>query len=336
MKIRWGVLGVANIAMQKVIPAMLRCTAAEVTAIASRDLGKAQAAAAKLGLPKAYGSYEALLADPDIDAIYNPLPNHLHVPWSIKALEAGKHVLCEKPIGLSSAEADQLIVARDKSGRKAGEAFMAATHPQWMRVRHLVRSGAIGELRAVSGFFSYMNRKPENVRNILAIGGGALMDIGCYPINSARGVFRAAYGEEVRRVSCVIDRDPNFKTDRLSTVILEFPSGHASFTLSTQLVPYQRMHIFGTRGRIEVEIPFNALPERAMRVFIDDGSSLLGAGVRTEEFAVADQYTIQGDLFSQAILDGGPVAVSIEEARQTMRVIEAAFRSANSGKWENV
>src|SRR6266404_1733732 len=195
-KVRWGVLGVANIAVTKVIPGMQRGESTEIAAIASRDLAKAQGAAAKLGIAKAYDSYEALLADPEIDAIYNPLPNHLHVPWSIRAMQAGKHVLCEKPIGLSVAEADELIGARDAAGVKAGEAFMARVHPQWLRTRDLVRTGAVGEPRIVTGFFSYFNRKPENVRNIAAWGGGALMDIGCYPITLSRMVF----GEEPGRV----------------------------------------------------------------------------------------------------------------------------------------
>jgi predicted dehydrogenase len=331
-KVRWGVLGVANIAMNKVVPGMQRGEYTEIAAIASRDLEKARGAAAKLGIAKAYGSYEALLADPEIAAIYIPLPNHLHVPWSIKALEAGKHVLCEKPIGMSSAEARQLIEARDKSGRKACEAFMASSHPQWLRAREIVRSGTIGDLRAITGFFSYFNRKPENVRNIAAIGGGGLMDIGCYPLNLTRMIF----GEEPRRVAAIIERDPDFKTDRLTTVLLDFPSGQATFTVSTQLVPYQRMQIFGTRGRIEVDIPFNALPDRPMRLLVDDGSSILGAGIRVEEVAVCDQYTIQGDLFSRAILDDGRVAVPIEEAMQTMRLIEAILRSAETGRWETL
>lgn len=331
-KVRWGVLGVARIATTKVIPAMQRGTHTEIAAIASRDLVKSRAAAAELGIAKAYGTYEELLADPDIEAIYIPLPNHMHVPWSIQALAAGKHVLCEKPIGLSSAEALVLIAARDQAGLKCGEAFMASSHPQWLRAREIARSGAIGDLRAVTGFFSYFNRKPENVRNVAAWGGGALMDIGCYPINTTRMMF----GEEPRRVSAIIDRDPDFQTDRLTTVLLDFPSGQASFTVSTQLVPYQRMQIFGTKGRIEVDIPFNALPERPMRIQIDDGSSVLGAGIREEQVEVCDQYTIQGDLFSLAILNDGPVAVPIEEALQTMRIIEAIVRSAETGRWEAV
>ncbi len=329
-RVRWGVLGVANIAVQKVIPGMQRAGNLEVVAIASRTLDKAQQAAAKLGIPRAHGSYEALLADPDVDAIYNPLPNHLHVPWSIKCLEAGKHVLCEKPIALSAAEAQTLIDARDKTNLKAGEAFMAKTHPQWLRAQELVRSGAIGELRVFEGHFSYTNVNPENVRNRADIGGGALMDIGCYPITLSRMMF----GEEPRRVAALIDRDPNFRTDRRTSVLMEYPSGQCTFTCATQLVPYQRMQLFGTKGRIEIEIPVNAPPDRGVRLLRDDGSNLFGENIVAETLPVCDQYTIQGELFSRAILDGSPVPVSLEDAHSNMRVIDAVFRAAATGHWE--
>ena len=308
-KIRWGVLGVAKIATTKVIPAMQRAANVEVAAIASRDVNKARAAAEQLGIPQAYGSYEELLADRSIDAIYNPLPNHLHVPWSIRAAEAGKHVLCEKPIALSVAQTRELIAARDKAGVKIGEAFMARTHPQWLRAAELVREGRIGELRVVSGYFSYFNRDPQNVRNIAAIGGGGIMDIGCYPITLSRMIF----GAEPLRVHAFLDRDPEFKTDRLASVILEYPRGHASFTCSTQMVPYQKMHIFGTTGRIEIEIPFNAPPDKPTRIFVNDV---------VEEFPVCDQYTIQGELFSRAILENTEVPVPLEDALKNMAVIE--------------
>ena len=313
-KIRWGVLGVAKIATTKVIPAMQRASNCEVAAIASRYLDKAQAAAEQLGIPQAYGSYEELLKDPSIDAIYNPLPNHLHVPWSIHAAEAGKHVLCEKPIGLSVAQTRELIAARDKAGVKVGEAFMARTHPQWLRAAELVREGRIGELRVVSGYFSYFNRDPNNVRNIADIGGGGIMDIGCYPITLSRMIFAA----EPLRVHGFLDRDPEFKTDRLASVILEYPHGHASFICSTQLVPYQKMHIFGTTGRIEIEIPFNAPPDKPTRIFINDV---------LEEFPACDQYTIQGELFSRAILENTEVPVPLEDALKNMAVIEKILAS---------
>src|SRR5438045_2438354 len=219
-KVKWGVLGVAAIAVKKVIPAMQKGEWSEITAIASRDSRKAHDAAGKLGIPKAYGSYEELLSDPEIDAIYNPLPNHLHVPWSIKAAEAGKHVLCEKPLSMTVAEAQQLIAVRDRAGVKIGEAFMVRTHPQWLRTRELIRSGRIGALRSIVGVFSYFNRDPANIRNIPEAGGGALMDIGCYPITTSRFIF----GEEPTRVFGLLERDPGMKTDRLVSAVLDFPS----------------------------------------------------------------------------------------------------------------
>ncbi len=325
-KVKWGVLGAARIAIQKVIPAMQVGKCSEVVAIASRERGKAERAAKSLGIPKAYGSYEELLADPGIDAVYNPLPNHLHVPWSIRAAEAGKHVLCEKPIGLSVAETRRLIDVRDRTGVKIGEAFMVRTHPQWLLARDIVRSGEIGELRSVIGAFSYFNRDPANVRNVLEWGGGALMDIGCYPIVTSRFLF----GEEPRRVVGLIDRDPDFRVDRLTSAILEFPSGHGVFTCSMQLAPYQRMQILGTKGRVEIEIPFNAPPDRPSRIAIETGAD----GIRYRELPICDQYTIQGDLFSRAILDGGEAPTPLEDSIRNMAVIEAVFRSAESGRWE--
>ena len=318
-KIRWGVLGVAKIAVDKVIPAMQRGEFSQVVAIASRDLTRAQNAASRLGIARAHGSYEALLADSEVDAIYIPLPNHLHVPWSIKAAMAGKHVLCEKPIGLSVAETRDLIQARDAHRVKIGEAFMARTHPQWLRVRELANDGTIGELRVVSGYFSYFNRDPSNIRNRLEWGGGALMDIGCYPITLSRMIFRS----EPLRVSGVIERDPDMKTDRLTSAILEFDRGQCTFTCSTQLVPFQTMHILGTRGRIEVEIPFNAPPDRPTRIRVNDV---------WEEIPTCDQYTIQGDLFSRAILEDTEVPVPLEDALKNMAVIEAIFKSADVGQ----
>jgi predicted dehydrogenase len=323
-KIRWGVLGVAKIATVKVIPAIQRGTLSEVVAIASRDRLKAAAAAEQLGIAKSYGSYESLLADPDVDAIYNPLPNHLHVPWSIRAAEAGKHVLCEKPIAISVAECRTLIEARDRTGVCVGEAFMVRTHPQWLRARELVRSGAIGDLVSVAAAFSYTNRDPNNIRNVPEYGGGALMDIGCYPIQISRFLF----GAEPVHVSGIVQRDPDFGTDRLTSAVLEFPNGHAVFTCSTQMVPYQRVQIFGTKARIEVEIPFNAPPDRPCRLFLDDGRDVFGSGVTAEEFDVCDQYTLQGDRFSEAILTGGEVPTPLEDSLANMTVIEKILLSA--------
>jgi predicted dehydrogenase len=328
-KVRWGVLSTAGIGVKKVIPAMQKGEWVDVMAIASRDRGKAEETARALGIAKAYGSYEDLLADPQIEAIYNPLPNQLHVPWSIRAAEAGKHVLCEKPLSITVAEARTLLAVQQRTGVTIGEAFMVRTHPQWLRTRELIASGRIGELRSVQGFFSYFNTDPKNIRNIPECGGGALMDIGCYPINTARFVF----GEEPLRVSGLIERDPTSKVDRLTSAILEFPSGHATFTCSTQLVPYQRMQLLGTQGRIEIEIPFNAPNDRPCRIFIDDGRDLFGGGITVETFPTCDQYTIQGDVFSRAVREGGRVPVPVADAVKNMAVIEAVFRSAESGAW---
>ena len=325
-KTRWGVLGVARIATKKVIPAMQRGERTAVTAIASRDLAKSQAAAAELGIPQAYGSYEELLADPEIDAIYIPLPNHMHVPWSIKAAEAGKHVLCEKPIALSSDEARQLIAVRDRTGVKIGEAFMVRSHPQWIRAKQIAASGEIGELRAIVGSFSYFNRDPANVRNVAEWGGGGLFDIGCYPIQIARFLS----GQEPRAVKAFIERDPEFRTDRLTSALLDFGSWHCVFNVSMQMVPYQRVQILGTKARIEVEIPFNAPPDRATRIFVDTGADLFGDGQRTEQFDICDQYTLQGDQFSHAIQEGGEVPTPLEDSVKNMEVIEAVFRSAGA------
>jgi predicted dehydrogenase len=331
-KIRWGVLGVARIATVRVIPAMQRGQFTKVAAIASRDSARAEEAAGRLGIPKAYGSYEQLLADPDIDAVYIPLPNHLHVPWSIRAAEAGKHVLCEKPVGLNAAEVRDLMAARDSTGVIVSEAFMVQSHPQWLRTIQLVRSGRIGKLRAVYGSFGYFNSKADNIRNIPEYGGGGLMDIGCYPIKTSRMVF----GEEPRRVAGTLERDPIFGTDTLASAVLEYPSGHCVFTCSTQIVPNQNMQFLGTTGRIELSIPFNAIAGETSHIRIDTGADLKGAGVTVEELPACDQYTLQGDDFARAILDGGQLPVPLEDSLRNMQVIDAVFRSGESGRWEEV
>jgi predicted dehydrogenase len=329
-KVAWGVLGVANIALKKVLPAMQRGEWCQIAAIASRDLKKAEKAAKELGISKAFGSYEELLADPEIEAVYNPLPNHLHVPWSIKAAEAGKHVLCEKPISLTVSEATSLLRARDRTGVKIEEAFMVRTHPQWRKAVDLIQAGKIGPVRSISGYFSYFNQDPQNIRNIREIGGGALMDIGCYLVYTSRLIF----GEEPTRVVATIERDPEMGTDILTSGILHFPSGHSIFTCSTQVAPYQRVQIIGTKGRIEIQIPFNAPPDKPCRIFRDDGRDPSGRSTEILEFPVCDQYTIQGDLFSKSIREGTELAVSLEGSIRNMAVIEAVFRSAESSKWE--
>lgn len=322
-KVRWGVLSTAKIGIQKVIPAMQQGEYCDMRAIASRDIDKAQDAAAKLDIPRAYGSYEDLLADPEIDAVYIPTPNHLHVPLSIKALQAGKHVLCEKPIGLSSAEAKKLLrVAKKHPHLKIMEAFMYRFHPQWQYARQMVHEGMIGDLQTIQSFFSYYNVDPDNVRNMADIGGGGLMDIGCYCISLSRFIFNA----EPLKVWGVVVYDPKFKTDRFASGVMDFGNGISTFTCGTQMAPYQRVNILGTDGRIEIEIPFNAPPDKFCRMWFQKAD-------KKEEivFEVCNQYTIQGNIFSQAVLNDTEVPTPLEDAVENMKVMEEIIKSAKKG-----
>ena len=323
-EVRWGILGAARIALRKVIPALKAAPHCVVTAIASRDLARARASADSLDIPKAYGSYEDLLADSEIDAVYIPLPNHLHVPWSILALRAGKHVLCEKPIARNAPEAQVLLEeAARHPALKIMEAFMYRFHPQWQRARGLVDEGEIGELRAVQTFFSYWNVDPGNVRNRPDTGGGGLLDIGCYCISVPRFLF----GSEPARVRGSIELDPVFGIDRMASGVLEFRDGMATFLCSTQLSPYQRVNIVGTEGRLEIEIPFNAPADRPCRIWHERAGE-----TRTIDLEIADQYALQADRFSAAVLEDRPVPTPLEDAVANMRVIDAVFASARSGE----
>jgi len=329
-KIRWGVLGVAKIAIEKIIPAITRGETGTVVAIASRSLDKARAAAARFGIARAYGSYEELLADPEVDSIYNPLPNHLHVPWSVRALAAGKHVLCEKPVALDAEQAADLVAARERTGRLVMEAVMVRTHPRWLGAREIVRSGRLGELRALLGSFSYFNESPENVRHQPEMGGGGLLDIGFYPVTMSRFIYEA----EPRRVMGLLQIDPRFGVDRLASAILEFAIGHAVFTCSTQASPYQSLDILGTHGRIAVDLPWSMPHERPSRLLVEDRD---GAGQHSPEevwFPACDQWGVQCDRFCEAIARGGPAPVPVEDAVANMRVLDAIARSARSGRWE--
>ena len=322
---RWGILSTAKIGIEKVIPALQKSEYGVVTAIASRSAERARKTADKLAIETVHGSYQELLDDPNIDAVYNPLPNHLHVPWSIKALEAGKHVLCEKPIGLSVDEARKLLEADQKySDLKLMEAFMYRFHPQWIKAKQLVKKGRIGTLKTIQSVFSYYNDDPENIRNKPAMGGGGLMDIGCYNISLSRHIFE----EEPKGVVGDIEFDPEFGVDRMASGIMHFQSGTATFTCSTQLAPDQGVTIHGTSGRIEIEIPFNMPPDKSAVVW-------LYTGERKEEitFEPSDQYTLQGDAFARAILDDTPVLYSLEDAIGNMKVIEALFKSAEQNQW---
>ena len=331
-KVKWGVLSTASIATRRVIPAMQKCEFAEIAAISSRSLPTAKKRRPQtLRFRRLMVRMRNSLADPEIEAIYNPLPNHLHAEWTLKAARSGKHVLCEKPIALNAAETRKLLEARDESGVKIGEAFMVRTHPQWLRTQELVRSGRIGKLHSAAGLFSYFNINPQDVRNVAQFGGGALLDIGCYTIKTTRFIF----GEEPVRVIGCIERDPSFKTDRLTSAILEYPSGQCIFSVSTQMVYYQKMQFFGTEGRIDVEIPFNAPTDKPTRIFIDNGKDLYAnASAVIETVPICNQFTIQGDLFSKAVLENTEVPNPLEDAFCNMAVIDAVFRSAETGKWE--
>jgi len=329
--VRWGILSTARIGRTKVVPGMMKSSLCEIVAVASRDKASAEAMAAELGIPKAYGSYEDLLADPDIEAVYNPLPNHLHVPHTRAAAAAGKHVLCEKPIAIEAEEALQLKPMASKV--LIAEAFMIRHHPQWLRARDIVRSGEIGELHAVQVFFSYFNTDPSNIRNKADIGGGALLDIGCYAVVSARYLFEA---DPVRAVA-LINRDPQFETDRLTSGLVDFGAGRQlTFTVSTQSVPFQRVQAVGTKGRVEIEIPFNAPPDVPTRIFVDDGSQIGGRSARMIELPVADQYQLQGEAFSRAVRGVDPLAFGLDDALLNMRILDALRRSEKTAAWETL
>ena len=325
-KVRWGILSAAKIGVQKVIPAMQQGNLCEIAAISSRDIQKAKETAKRLNIPKAYGSYEELIKDPDIDAVYNPLPNNLHVPWTIKALEAGKHVLCEKPVGLNAAEAEQLLKASEKyPALKVMEAFMYRFHPQWQKAKSLVKEGKIGTVKTINSFFSYYNVDPANIRNRTEVGGGALMDIGCYCISFPRFIL----DKEPERIVSTMDRDPEMKTDRLTSGLLDFSGGVTStFTCSTQLMPYQRANIMGTEGRIEVLIPVNAPPDIPSKI-------IMYTKEKQEEFMFdpVDQYTLQGDAFAKAVLENTAVPTSLTDAFNNMRAIDAVVKSAEINNW---
>ena len=324
-KIKWGILSTAKIGIEKVIPAMQQSRHCEMVAIASRNQESASEAAKNLKIPKAYGSYEELLEDTSIDAVYIPLPNHMHVPWTIKALVAGKHVLCEKPIALTAVEAEELLEEVIKYPKlKVMEAFMYRHHPQWLRALELINEGGIGMVKTVHSFFSYYNDDPENIRNMEDIGGGGLMDIGCYCISLARLIFDS----EPQRVMGKIEYDPVFKTDRLCSGILDFDHGTSTFTCSTQLIPYQRVNIFGTKGRIEIEIPFNAPPDQPCKMIFQCNDK-----IEEIELEICNQYKIQGDLFSLAVVNDKKVPTPLEDALANMKVLEALIQSADKENW---
>ncbi|HET9724138.1 MAG TPA: Gfo/Idh/MocA family oxidoreductase [Actinomycetota bacterium] len=327
--LRWGVLSTARIGREKVIPGIRSAERCEVVAIASRDGDRARSVAAELGIPRVHGSYEALLEDPEVEAVYIPLPNHLHAEWTIAAAQAGKHVLCEKPIAMSSADAEEMAHVCATEGVRLMEAFMYRLHPSWVAVRELVGSGRIGQLRAVQSWFSYFNDEPTDIRNIREVGGGALMDIGCYPINVSRMLF----GEEPTRVEASITRDPASGVDVITSALLEFGDRIATFTCTTRAEPDQRVHIYGTEGRVSVGIPFNIPPDRPTEVFFTAGGDPpVAPDTEVLTFDPADQYAVQAQAFATAVLDDVPVPLPPEDSVANMRVIEAVFAAGGRAR----
>jgi len=327
-RLKWGVLGAAKIAVNKVIPAMQRGARSTVVAIGSRDRLKAEQAAHELNIPRAYGSYEAVLADPDVEAVYIPLPNHLHVPWTLRSTEAGKHVLCEKPIALTEDQARELLSVRDRTGLTVQEAFMVRTHPQWTTALDLLHSGALGELRAMTGVFSYFNDDGANIRNVAAYGGGALMDIGCYLVMTSRLMF----GRDPVRVQALVSRDPRFGTDRLTSMLLDYEGATFAGTCATQMAASQHIQVSGTHGRIEIEVPFNPAPDEPAWLTFEKTGRSHEPGERIAT-APCNQYTIQGDRFAASVLDGVEQVYALEESVANMRVIDALVDSARTGRW---
>jgi predicted dehydrogenase len=326
-KVNWGILSTANIGVKKVIPGMQKAENIHIKAIASREIGKAKKVAKDLNIPIYYGSYEELLADEKIDAVYIPLPNHLHVEWSIKCLKAGKHVLCEKPIGLDHSQAELLLKESHKHPElKIMEAFMYRFHPQWAIAKKWIEDGAIGDLVTIDSIFTYYNDDPGNVRNMKEIGGGGLMDIGCYNISISRYITE----KEPDNVRATLEYDPDFGTDRLASGVMNFGDVTASFTFGTQLAPYQRTHIFGRSGRIEIEIPFNAPPDMPCCLWLNNGDG--EEEVKTE---IVDQYRAQGQAFSDAILNNTPAPTPLEDAVNNMRVIDMIRNDSESLQLRN-
>jgi predicted dehydrogenase len=324
-QVRWGVLSTARIATRSVIPGMRRAERCDLVAIASREPAAAEEAAEQLEIPRAHGSYEALLDDPEVDAVYIPLPNHLHAEWALRAARAGKHVLCEKPLAMTSEQAREMVDGCAEAGVLLMEAFMYRLHPQWVRVREIVSSGRLGELTAIQAFFSYFNDDPSNIRNVVEYGGGALMDIGCYPIN----VCRMLFAQEPTRVEAILRRDPSFGTDVLTSAVMTFGDRHGAFTCSTQLEPDQRVHIVGTRGRLLVEIPFNAPTDRPTRLLLTSGGDPpVNPNTEVIEIPTADQYAVQVDAFSRAVLGEADVPIPPHDAIANMRVLEAVVEAA--------
>ena len=330
---RFGVLGASHFALHKMIPAMQAGGDTPVVAIASRDGAKAAEAARALGIPKTYTRYEELLADPDIDAVYIPLPNHLHVPWAERAAAAGKHVLVEKPVALGAGEARRLLAARDAHKVLIAEAAMTRVHPRWLAARELVRKGKIGQLGAFVGSFGYdLSARRENVRFAPDMGGGVLLDVGFYPVTMSRFCF----DDEPTAVAATMEHDADAGVDVMTSAILRFPRGHAIFTCGMQLAPEQRAQLLGSKGHIDIGHAWNPASDQPCALVLETSDRLEVTAAERIEFAPVNQYTILAQLFARAAATGGPAPIPLEDSIKNMAVLDALRRSATSGRWETV
>ena len=326
-KIRFGVLGVSNHFYKRIVLPLQKAKNCEVVAMASRNPIKSKEAAQEFDIPIFALSYDELISSDEVDAIYIPLPNHLHSEWTIKALEAGKPVLCEKPLAMDAQEAKQMADLSIKLGVPLMEGFMYRFHPLWQHIRNIIRTNQIGQINAIHTIFSYNNPSPTNIRNIKEYGGGALMDIGCYAIS----VPRFLLGREPKKVMATMVKHPEFKTDMHTSALLDFGDVNASFFVSTGSEAFQKVEIIGSAGTITVPIPFNTYVDTPSTITVNTGQ-----GERKVEFPTCDPYGIMFDAFSESLIEQKPVPVPIEDAIHNMKVVDAVVASAKSGTWEIV
>ena len=335
--IRWGVLGAAAIATGRTMPALNAAPSATLLALASRDPDKGPRVAQQFGIPRLYARYEALLADAEIDAIYVPLPNPLHFEWAMRALQAGKHVLCEKPLCMSAGQVARLCAERDRSGRHIEEGFAFRNHPQWAKLDEIVSAGAIGEVRAVHATLAKQFLDPADVRNNLATGGGALYDLGSYAISACNRVFK----RPPVRVVAALERDPAFGTDRLSSALLDYGDRHAAFTVGTQAGSdawgtHQQFSVLGSRGWLRMNFAFAHARPTACQIEVGDASSVGSFPTASYTFEPVDHYLLQVERFSRRLLGHAVPSWPIEDALDTLRTLEALFASAREDGWQTV
>jgi predicted dehydrogenase len=326
-KVKLGVLGVSSHFLKRTLLPLKQSKNVDLYAVASRDAEKSKEAAEKFGIPKNYGSYEDLLKDPDVEVVFIPLPNHLHLEWIKKCADAGKHILCEKPLTMNALEAEEAVNYAASKGVILMEAFMYRFQPQWIRAKEICDVGEIGSIVSIQTIFSYNNPDPNNIRNIAEYGGGALMDIGCYAISVPRFIL----GIEPLRVISLIEKDKKFQTDKHTSALIDFGKTQVVFTVSTQTYPYQKVFIHGSAGNITIQIPFNTFVDVPAVITVQSS-----VGERNIYFDPADQYGLQFEAFAEALRKNNPAPISPGDAVNNMKVIDAVFKSAESGDWENV